>query len=418
MALFNLFSKRDDSSQDEVIEDTDTQANDSESTEDILLTNWLKGSTKITKQTALSIPAVNSAVDRISNLVAMLPIKLYKIENDNGKEKISEVLDDDRTKILNQDTGDTLDSFQLKKEIARDYLLEKGSYVYIEKKFNEYKSLRHVKPENISILKNSDPIFKDIKYSINGNEYETYEFLTILRNTDDGATGKSVVDEISKCLDTAITTIAYELGIVRKGGGKKGFLTSVKRLGKNEITELKKAWKNYYSNDEENIIILNNGLEFKEGTNSSVELQMNERKKTLKDDINDVFHISSSYDDTVKDGVMPIISAIESALNRNFLLEDEKGNFYFAFDTKKITRGSLKDRYEAYKIATDTGIKSINEVRKEEDLEPINDFNVLKLSLGNVLYNIDTKEIYTPNTDSVIDTSKKAEGGDKDENRS
>lgn len=82
---------------------------------------------------------------------------------------------------------------------------------------------------------------------------------------------------------------------------------------------------------------------------------MNERKKTLKDDINDAFHISSNYSDTIKDAVMPIISAIETELNNHFLLETEKDSYYFAFDTKKITRGSLKERYEAYKIASDTG---------------------------------------------------------------
>ena len=40
---------------------------------------------------------------------------------------------------------------------------------------------------------------------------------------------------------------------------------------------------------------------------------MNERKKTLKDDIKDVFHIYDDYNNTIKDGAMPIISAIESA---------------------------------------------------------------------------------------------------------
>jgi HK97 family phage portal protein len=416
MGLFtSLFQKRDDSKEEQT-----SNAQETTSAADVLLQTLLKSET-INKNKALSIPAVSSAVDRISNLVAMLPVKLYKKEKDgDNKYKVVEVLNDPRTKLLNQDTKDTLDTFQLKKAIARDYLMEKGAYVFIEKNLNKFKSIRYVEPDNIQILKNYDPIFRDIKYEINGQEYETYNFLTILRNTTDGATGKSIVNEISKSLETSFTTIMYELGLVKKGGGKKGFLSSKRRIGEEEMKKLKKAWDSYYGKEgiEENVVILNDGLEFKEGASSTVELQMNERKKTLKEDINDVFHISSKYDETIKDAVMPIISAIESALNRNFLLESEKEVFYFAFDTKKITRGSLKERYEAYKIASDTGWLGTNEIRSEEDYDAIDGFDVIKLNLGNVLYDTKSKTFYTPNTGEVLDVQKKKLGGDTDENRS
>lgn len=416
MGLFSsLFQKRDDSKEEQT-----SNVQETTSTADILLQTLLKSET-INKNKALSIPAVSSAVDRISNLVAMLPVKLYKKEKDgDNKYKVVEVLNDPRTKLLNQDTKDTLDTFQLKKAIARDYLMEKGAYVFIEKNLNEFKSIRYVEPDNIQILKNYDPIFRDIKYEINGQQYETYNFLTILRNTTDGATGKSIVNEISKSLETSFTTIMYELGLVKKGGGKKGFLSSKRRIGDEEMKKLKKAWDSYYGKEgiEENVVILNDGLEFKEGASSTVELQMNERKKSLKEDINDVFHISSKYDETIKDAVMPIISAIESALNRNFLLESEKEVFYFAFDTKKITRGSLKERYEAYKIASDTGWLGTNEIRSEEDYDAIDGFDVIKLNLGNVLYDTKSKTFYTPNTGEVLDVQKKKLGGDTNENRS
>ncbi len=416
MGLFSsLFQKRDDSKEEQT-----SNVQETTSTADVLLQTLLKSET-INKNKALSIPAVSSAVDRISNLVAMLPVKLYKKEKDgDNKYKVVEVLNDPRTKLLNQDTKDTLDTFQLKKAIARDYLMEKGAYVFIEKNLNEFKSIRYVEPDNIQILKNYDPIFRDIKYEINGQQYETYNFLTILRNTTDGATGKSIVNEISKSLETSFTTIMYELGLVKKGGGKKGFLSSKRRIGDEEMKKLKRAWDSYYGKEgiEENVVILNDGIEFKEGASSTVELQMNERKKSLKEDINDVFHISSKYDETIKDAVMPIISAIESALNRNFLLESEKEVFYFAFDTKKITRGSLKERYEAYKIASDTGWLGTNEIRSEEDYDAIDGFDVIKLNLGNVLYDTKSKTFYTPNTGEVLDVQKKKLGGDTNENRS
>lgn len=415
MKLLNLFF-REEQTEESVKEETNNS-----SPEGLLLQSLLRGET-ITKDKALSIPAVSSAVDRLANYVAMLPIKLYKYElNEDGEKVVKEVKDDARLKLLNQDTGDLLDPFQLKKAIVRDYLVDKGAYIFIERNKNEFAALRYVDPTYVFYMKNYDPIYKDAKYLVYGKEYELFNFITILRNTKDGITGISAVDEISKSIETAFTTILYELGLVKKGGAKKGFLTATRRLGKDEIKDLKEAWNRYYGKlNEENVIILNDGIEFKEGASNSVELQVNERKKTLSDDIKAVFHIYDDFNNTVKDGAMPIISAIEHALNKNLLLESEKGTFYFAFDTKKITRGSLKERYEAYKIASETGWMTKNEIRASEDYDSIQGLDVVSMNLANVLYDIKTHKYYTPNTGEVMNMENKTdlEGGDDNENPS
>lgn len=416
MSIFTKLLKREESTEETATEEI------SETTQDVLLESLLKGE-KITKDKALSVPAVSSAVDRISNLIAILPIKMYKLVKDEDNiEKVEEVKNDNRLKILNHDTGDLLNPFELKKRIVNDYLTEKGAYVFIERDKNKFKSLRYVEPEYVSFQSNYDPIFKDVKFNVYGKDYEKYNFLTILRNTKNGYDSVSAIDEIASSIETAFTNILYELSLVKKGGGKKGFLSSSRKLGKEEMQKLKEAWRKYYgTSNEENVIILNEGLEFKEGANTSVELQMNERKKTLKEDINDVFHIYADYNSTIKDAVMPIISAIENALNNTFLLEKEKGNYYFSFDTKKITRGSLKERYEAYKIASETGWMTKNEIRYAEDYDSISGLDVVSMNLANVLYDIKTKKYYTPNTGSVMKMENGNNGdlgGGSDEDRS
>lgn len=412
MGLFSNFRKKEN--REETTESTVEVSTEDQPVSDVLLRAMLKGES-INREKALSIPAVSSAVDRISNVIASLPINLYERKKDeDGNYNSIEKDEDERVKILNQDTGDTLDCFQLKKAIARDYLINKGAYIYIEKDKTEFKSLRYINPDSLAIAKNNHPIFKDTKYLVYSKEYETYDFLTILRNTQDGASGKSAVEEISKSIETAFTTILYELGLVQKGGAKKGFLTANHKLGKDEIKTLKKAWKDYYGTSTENVIVLNEGLEFKEGASTSVELQMNERKKTLKEDINDVFHMNSDYNTFIKDGVMPIIKAIESALNKNFLKETEKGSFYFSFNTEDITRGSLKERYEAYKLASETGWLGKNEIRAKEDKNPIKGLDVISMNLADVLFDMKTQKFYTPNTGSVVkmdNQKEKKEGG-------
>lgn len=400
MGWFDRFRKREETiSTEEVVND-------------VLLKAMLKGE-RIDKDKALSLPAVSSAVDRISNTVAMIPIRLYQetIDETTGKKKVIEVKDDPRINILNVDPGDTLDAFQMKKAWVQDYLLDKGGYLFIEKKKNKFISLRYVDSSYVSVEKNFDPIYKDIKYMVNGKEYETFDFISILRNTKDGGSGRSVISEVSTAIENAYQTLLYELGLVKTGGAKKGFITSQRRLGEKEIQMLKKAWANLYSNKSENAIVLNEGMDFKEGSSTTVELQLNERKKTLQEEIDNIFHNKENFDDFMKEAIMPILTAIKIALNKDFLLEKEKESFYFEFDTREISRGNIKERYEAYKVASETGWISKNEIRYLEDYDSIDGLDVITLNLANVVFDTNTGKYYTPNTNAIVDMN----GGEMDE---
>jgi hypothetical protein len=81
--------------------------------------------------------------------------------------------------------------------------------------------------------------------------------------------------------------------------------------------------------------------------------------------------------------------------------EKEKAEYYFAPDTKELLKGSLKERYDAYRIAITTGFKTRNEIRYMEDDDAIEGLDMISLGLGEVLLNADTGEIFVPNTNSI-----------------
>ncbi len=153
--------------------------------------------------------------------------------------------------------------------------------------------------------------------------------------------------------------------------------------------------------------MLNNGIDFKESSNTSVELQLNENKKTNAEEFAKLFHIPTNViagnatdtqsESLAKLAAIPLISTIQCALNRDLLLESEKADHYFAFDTKELLKGDIKSRFEAYAIALDKNFMQIDEVRYAEDLEKLG-FNWVKLGLQDVLYNPDENVLFTPNT--------------------
>lgn len=398
MGFFDFIFKRDDSSQN-----NNTSQNEviTPPVSDVLLQALLNNEV-ITREKALTLPAVSGAVDFIGNMIACMPIKLFRYHDGRVEEKEN----DSRTKLLNGDTGDTLDSFQLKKALVSDYLLGKGGYCYIQRNRNEVVGLRYVEEIYVTVLKNYKPIFKDYVILVEGVEYKPYEFIKLLRNTKDGATGIGLTEELSKTLETAYDTLLYQLSLVKSGGNKKGFLKAQRRLGQEEIDTLKKAWRNMYANNSENVVVLNNGLEFQESSNSSVEMQLDQNKNTLANEINKIFHIYEDFDLTFKEAIYPIVKAFETALNRDLLLEKEKGSYFFEFDVKEIIRSSLKERYEAYKLAKETGFMSLNEIRRAENMDYVEGLDCVNVGLGAVLYDFNTHKFYTPNTGAHADLTQ------------
>ena len=193
---------------------------------DDALLKALLGGGAATKEMALQVPTVSGGIDLIASVVAGTPIKLYR----DAGGKAEEVTDDPRLRLLNDETGDTLDANQFWRAMIRDYYVGKGGYAYIHKERGRFRGLYYVDEARVSIQKGTDPVFKAFKLLVDGQAYEPFQFLKILRNTRDGAQGVPITAESSKLIEVAYQSLCYELYLVKKGGNKKGFLKSEKSL--------------------------------------------------------------------------------------------------------------------------------------------------------------------------------------------
>lgn len=374
---------------------------------DVLLTAVINGE-PITREQALSIPSVAANVDFISNCIAAMPVKLFKRKDGH----VEEVTDDIRTRLLNNDTGDTLDAFQMKKAMVTDYLLGKGGYCYIQRNKNDVTGLYYVQDWYVTFNYDFVPIYKTYKIYVGENTYQPYEFIKILRNTVTGAWGVGIIEELTKALETSYETMKYQLGLVKTGGNKRGFLKSENKLTEAAMQELKAAWRRLYANNTENVVVLNKGLDFKEASNTSVEMQLNESIDSLNKEIDKIFHIYENFNETFKFAIYPIVKAFETALNRDLLLEKEKSKYFFEFDVKEIIKADIKSRYEVYRMSKECQMTTINERRRMENMNDIEGGDVIDLGLGAVLFDVNTQTYYTPNTNATSSGGSGNSGAD------
>ena len=354
----------------------------------------------------MEIPTISACINKISDTIARLPVKLYR--RDDGK--ISEIQGDKRLDLLNGETGDTLNTVDLWKAVVEDYFLGNGAWIYLNFDGIQLKSIHYVDSRNISIMTNTDPIFKAFDVFVNGKKYYDFQFIRLFRKTRNGYGNIPLQHENQRILAVAYNALKVEEKMNKKGGNKPGFLKAKTKLSKEALESAKASCNALYDVDGNGVSILNDGLDFQAISSTAVEMQINENKKANSIELSKIF----GFPHTIIDGgasdednkqfisaVTAILNQIETALDMAMLLEKEKQQgYYFAFDTKELTRGSIKERFEAYEIAIRNHILQVDEIRREEDYEALG-FNWVTMGLGDVLLNPKTMEIFTPNTNQL-----------------
>ena len=393
MAMFDFLKRR---ATPQYLEDEATRFNDA-------TLRALFQPDNMTLDKAMQIPAFAGCVNLICGTAKTIPIRLYKQDG----EKIEPVADDIRTKLLNDDTGDTLTGANFKAAILFDYLVGTGGYAYINKRGKWFRSINYVKNSEVAFYTDDDPIFKDYKILVRGHQYEPYQFLKVLRRTVNGYRSASIVDENRTLLSAAYNSLVFENSLVKKGGNKRGFLQSEHKLTQDNVNALRDAFQNMYSNDSDSIPVLNDGVKFQEASSTSTELQLNENKQQNGTEICKIFNVppailngTAKHEDWIafiQYCMVPYFKDFTNALNRDLLLEKEKGQLFFAADFTEQTKGDIKERYEAYQTAIKSGFLQIDEVRKKENLPGL-DLPFVKLGLQDVLLDPQTGGVYTPNT--------------------
>lgn len=372
-----------------------------------------------------TIPSVVSCIELITGTIAQLPIHLYKEGKDNRVEKIQ---DDYRLFFLNNEANENLSSFNFKKSITRDFLLNGRTHSYIERKGNEVTGL-YVLPSNKVTMKkylNQLGYKYDVEYEYNteGKKLilKPYDTLSILRDTNDGFNSVGILKQGEDIFRLALNENRYSTNILTQGALPIGILETAGRLSKEAATKLSESWKRLYTGSKNagKTVVLEEGITYKPLSLSPSDLNLNDSKKFSSEEICRLFNVPPSlvlgekgYGNMEQDNLhftkyclSTIISTMESELDKALLLEDEKEQgYYFRFDLNEILRSTEVEKYTSIEKGMKSGIMSINEARYKLDLEPL-EKDYIMFSLGNVFYDKDKKEFVVPNMGQTMGENK------------
>lgn len=390
--MFNWLKKKETRSDDEVLADF------------ISGLSPLSGKV-VSKKEALSIPVVAQSVNWISSVVASLPIKMYR----KTEKGYIEVYDDYRLPLLNDYSGNCMTANDLKRQVISDLLLDGNGYAYISKRGNKITKLSYVPTTKLTYTESVNSIDKILNVWVDGKPVQDYNVFRVVNNTKNGISGIGFVSDCQDLLGTILSSLKYEHTSI-SSGVRRGFLKSKTKLDSEKLSELKQAWRKLTSPEQSDVLVLNAGIEFEDASSTATESQLSQNKTINIQQVLSYFGLptnfleganSDSYLTAVRIAILPIVSQLTTALNNYLLLESEKGTLKFDIDTNDVLRINSNERFDAYQKGLSSGILTIDEVRRMEAL-PVLDMDYIKLGLGDVLYRIDDKSIFVPNTGQII----------------
>lgn len=364
--------------------------------------------TTITRQQAMSIPVVTKSVAWIASAIAALPIKMYT-KTDSGYQ---EVYDDYRLPLLNDYSGNGMIANDLKRQVLTDLLLDGNGYAYISKKGNKITKLSYIPTHRLTYTESVDTIDKIVNVWVDGKQVQDYNVFRLVNNSKNGISGIGFVSNCQDLLSTILSSLQYENSSI-SSGVRRGFLKSKSKLDPDKMNELRRAWQQLTRPNQSDVLVLNAGIEFEDASSTATESQLSQNKVINMHQILAYFGLptnffegvnSDAYLTAVRIAILPIVKQFTNALNNYMLLESEKSNLKFEIDTSDLLRINANERFAAYQTGLSSGILTIDEVRRMENL-PALDMQYLKLGLGDVLYNITDGKIFVPNTGAIVDPS-------------
>lgn len=389
--MFNIFGKKETRSDNEVIADF---------VSGIVQTNKV-----ITKQEALSLPVVSKSVDWIASVIAGLPIKLLQ----RTEKGYTEVYDDYRLSLLNEFSGNCMTANDLKHQLISDLLLEGNCYAYISKRGNKITKLSYLPTSKVTYTESVDSINKIINAWVDGKQVQDYNVFRLVTNSKNGFSGIGFVSDCQNLLNTILSSLEYENSTI-SSGVRRGFLKSKSKLDNDKMNQLRQAWRKLTSPKQTDVLVLNAGLEFEDASSTATESQLSQNKVINTQQVLAYFGLptnffeganSESYLTAVRIAVLPLVRQFVTALNNYLLLESEKSTLKFDIDTSELLRLNANERFDAYQKGLSSGLLTIDEVRRMENL-PVLDMPYLRMSLGDILWNINDGSIFVPNTNTTM----------------
>lgn len=339
----------------------------------------------VTDKTALSFTAVWACVRVISESIASLPIHVYE-ENADGDIHIAKA--NPLNTLVSREPNGFMTSYTWRINILINTLIHGNAYFKIERDSSE-------RPISLTPYNSEDvtPVLIDGVLFYNVKDVETpivqSEMLHFMGIGYHGIKGESVLKVFADTIGLSLAANKTAASYFGNAAQILGVLMHPGKLKQEAVETLRNGWDANYGgvNKVSKTAILQEGVEFKPINIPATDRQLLESRLFQVQEIARIFRVPPSmiadlskanYNsmeqlsiDFVRNTLTPYVVGIEAELNRKLFRESEKSKMYVKIKVEGLLRGDSAARSKFYRDMLQTGVFSINEVRRLEDLNAI-----------------------------------------------
>ncbi len=364
----------------------------------------------VTERSAMQITAVYACVRVLAEAVAGLPLHLFHLRGNAGKEKAT---DSPLYFLLHDEPNPEMTSFIFRETLMCHLLLWGNAYAQI---------IRNGKGEVVALyplMANKMTVDRDE----NGTLYYEYQV-----SKSDVPTLKNGRVRLSPSEVLHIPGLGFD-GLV--GYSPIGVVKDPEKI--------RQSWEQGFggSQNSNKVAILEEGMTYTPISISPEAAQFLETRKFQIDEIARIFrvpphmigdlehatfsNIEHQSLEFVTYTLRPWLVRFEESMQRSLLLPEQKKDYLIRFNVDGILRGDYESRMRGYATGIQNGIFSVNDVRRLEDMDLLSkeDGGDLHVLNGNVVKLADAGSAYTKNKEDTDEpTEEILEMDEKQKSRS
>lgn len=345
---------------------------------------------RVTPESAKQISTVLACVNKIAKTNAMLPLRIFTDTPDGGK-KIAK--SHPLFNVLFSRPNDLQTSFEWRQMMQGHLELRGNAYSEIvssSKRVVDQLVPMHpdrVHPEQLQTgrirYRYNDPL-------TNQDRYIPQEQVFHLRNfMDNGIMGQSTITMATDTFGVALAAQDNYARFLKNDSRSQIALTGYKGKTKQDETEFRQMWQESHTGENRyKVSVLPVGMDIKSIGVSAKDAELLDARKFSRIEICSLFDVpphligetekTASYASVEQFNIMfatycilPRLILWEQAIQRSLMFYSD--TYYPKFSMGALLRGDTAARYGSYQIAVQNGWMSQNDVRIEEDLNPIPD---------------------------------------------
>lgn len=335
--------------------------------------------------TAMGVPSVRRAVEALAEGVSGLPCVVYETTASGAVQPAANhVLVD----LFGGNVNDWTPTALFFEQLTRDAILWGNAFAWITRDgIGTVRELIRLRPGDMAVAEDvTNPLSAPI-YRLGGNAVDPNNLLHIRAPSLDGISGQSPVTACREAIGILLAIEGHVARFFGRGGRPSGILTTTAKLGAEAAKRMASSWRSAHGgNNSGGVAVLEEGLDFKSITMSSVDAQLLELWQHAVDEIARVFGVpphllfdlsratwsnagemGASF---LRFGLSRWLRAWEGELNSKLIPPGDRRRLTIEFDTDALTRTDLAARAAAYSTLISARVLTPNEARAREGLPP------------------------------------------------